>query len=222
MRGMYAPGQPAAPARLKPLAAIAAAHLLLFYAIHSGLLQRVAQVTLPAAMLVSFVAAPVAPPPRPAAPPTLAPSVLPPALSAPLPLIQIAPVDNALSAAPAAATPAAPSDKAPIVTAATSAPAAPPPGPRTISAGVDYLQPPQLVYPALSKRLGEQGRVVLRVLVNDRGQPEQVQVQTSSGFARLDEAGRQAVLRALFKPQLQDGHAVSVFVIVPLNFQMTS
>jgi protein TonB len=62
----------------------------------------------------------------------------------------------------------------------------------------------------------------LRILVNEKGQPEQVLVQTSSGSARLDEAGRQAALRALFKPHIEDGRAVAVFVIVPLNFQLAS
>jgi protein TonB len=70
--------------------------------------------------------------------------------------------------------------------------------------------------------MGEQGKVVLRILVNEKGLPDQVHVQTSSGFARLDEAGRQAALRALFKPYMEDGRPVAVFVIVPLNFTLAS
>ena len=97
-----------------------------------------------------------------------------------------------------------------------------PAAPRTITSGVEYLRAPQPEYPALSKRMGEQGKVVLRILVNEKGLPDQVLVQTSSGFARLDEAGRQAALRALFKPHLEDGRPVAVFVIVPLNFQLAS
>jgi protein TonB len=74
----------------------------------------------------------------------------------------------------------------------------------------------------MSKRMGEQGKVVLRILVNEKGHPDQVQIQTSSGFARLDEAGRQAGLRAVFKPRLEDGRPVSVYVLIPVNFQLTS
>jgi protein TonB len=62
--------------------------------------------------------------------------------------------------------------------------------------------------------------VVLRILIGETGQPEQVTVQKSSGFANLDEAGRQAALRALFKPHMEDGKPVAVFVLVPLNFQL--
>ncbi|MFZ3290481.1 MAG: energy transducer TonB, partial [Telluria sp.] len=103
-----------------------------------------------------------------------------------------------------------------------SAAAAPPAAPRTITSGVEYIHAPQPVYPQLSRRMGEQGKVILRILVNEKGLPDQVLVQTSSGSARLDEAGRQAALRALFKPYLEDGRAVAVFVIVPLNFQLAS
>ncbi|MDQ2989085.1 MAG: energy transducer TonB, partial [Pseudomonadota bacterium] len=106
--------------------------------------------------------------------------------------------------------------------APAAAPPAPVAGPRTITSGVEYIRAPQPDYPALSKRMGEQGKVVLRILVNEKGLPDQVTVQTSSGFARLDEAGRQAALRALFKPHMEDGRPVAVFVIVPLNFQMAS
>jgi periplasmic protein TonB len=61
---------------------------------------------------------------------------------------------------------------------------------------------------------------VLRVLVNDRGQPERVQVESSSGYPRLDESGRQAAMRALFKPYIENGRSIPVEVLVPLNFQL--
>jgi protein TonB len=108
----------------------------------------------------------------------------------------------------------------------SSAPAAPTPvpdsKPKTVTTGVEYIQAPKPIYPLMSKRMGEQGRVMLRILVNIKGMPDQVQVQTSSGSARLDEAGRQAALRAQFKPFMEDGHPVAVYVIVPLNFQLSS
>lgn len=61
---------------------------------------------------------------------------------------------------------------------------------------------------------------MLRVLINQEGKPERVEVQTSSGSARLDDAARQAVLRALFQPYREDGKALSVFVVVPINFSL--
>jgi protein TonB len=109
----------------------------------------------------------------------------------------------------------------PVVAAAPPAPA-PAAGPKTISSGVEYIQPPQVVYPSMSKRMGEQGRVTLLVLINDKGVAEKATIQNSSGFPRLDEAGRQAAMRALFKPHMEDGRAVPVYVVVPLNFSLAS
>jgi protein TonB len=221
-----APGATLARLRAQcgPLALIVAAHALILYGIYSGLLHRVVAVAMPAEVFVSFVA----PPPKPA--PPLVPlaqvqTLQPPAVSAPLPVVSIAPLENTISLpAPAApvAEKAAPAAAVAVAAAPAAAPAAPVAGPRTITSGVEYIRAPQPEYPALSKRMGEQGKVVLRILVNEQGLPDQVIVQTSSGFARLDEAGRQAALRALFKPHMEDGRPVAVFVIVPLNFQMAS
>jgi protein TonB len=206
------------PAKFAPLAAIALAHALVFYAFYSGMLHKVAQVALPHEVFVTFVAPPA---PPPAALPKMAPLAAPtmPQIQ-PLPPVPVT-VENAITPPPAAAVPAERVSAAP---APVSAPAAPAPvsAPRLLSSGVEYVQAPQLVYPAASKRLNEQGKVVLRVLVNEKGQPAQVTVHTSSGFPRLDEAGRQATLRAVFKPHLDDGRAIAVYVDVLLNFQLTN
>ncbi len=205
------------PAKFAPLAAIALLHALVFYAFYSGMLHQVAQAALPHQVLLTLV-------PPPAAPPAALPKMAP--LAAPvLPQVQPLPpvpvsVENTITLPPAAA----PAERISAEPAPVSAPAAPAAvsAPRLLTSGVEYVQPPQLVYPVTSKRLNEQGKVVLRVLVNEKGQPSQISVQVSSGFARLDEAGRQATLRAVFKPHIEDGRAIAVYVDVPLNFQLTS
>ncbi|HEX8615824.1 MAG TPA: energy transducer TonB [Telluria sp.] len=211
-------------AKFGPVAAVIAIHAVLFYLISSGLLHRMAEVALPQAVMVTFVQPPP-PPPKPAAP--AAPKVLavatlrppPPVIVPPTPIVQI-PVQNTITAAPPSAPVAVEAPAAPVAVAAPPAP--PSTGPKTISSGVEYLQAPQPVYPTMSKRMGEQGKVVLLILVNEKGMPDQVKVQSSSGSSRLDEAGRQAALRAVFKPHVEDGHPVSVYVIVPLTFQLAS
>ncbi|NML61416.1 energy transducer TonB [Massilia sp. RP-1-19] len=134
-------------------------------------------------------------------------------------VIFVAPEPEPPAPAPPAPPPSAPAESPRVAVASVPAPPQPG-GPKTISSGVEYIQAPQPVYPSQSRRMGEQGKVVLRVLVNEKGQPDQVLVQHSSGSSRLDEAGRQAALRALFKPHVEDGRPVAVFVIVPLNFQL--
>ena len=212
-----------------PLALIVAAHALLIYGIYSGMLHRAAKIALPAEVFVSFIATPM-PEPTPArAPPAQVQDLPPPSILQPLTVVSIAPLQNAISAPAPAATvgesPAAVAAAPAGPAAAPLEPQAPPAAsaaPRIVTSGVEYVKAPQPEYPPLSKRMGEQGKVVLRVLVNEQGLPAEVVVQTSSGYARLDEAGRQAALRALFKPYREDGRPVAVFVIVPLNFQLAS
>jgi|SRR5208282_1578876 len=82
----------------------------------------------------------------------------------------------------------------------------------------DYLDNPKPGYPTMSKRLGEQGKVLLRVLVNSKGFPDKVEIDKSSGFARLDNAALQAVERWKFIPARQGAQAVVASVIVPVSF----
>jgi protein TonB len=82
----------------------------------------------------------------------------------------------------------------------------------------DYLENPAPNYPALSRRTGEQGRVVLRVLVSPRGTADEVQVFTSSGHPRLDEAARDAVLRWKFVPAKRGSEPVQAWVRIPIPF----
>lgn len=209
-------------ARFGPVAAVVAVHALLFYLVSSGMLARVAEIAMPQVVDVTFVSEPEPPAPAPPAlPKTVTLAQLPPRVMPAVPLIEIAnPPPDAITLPQAAPPPVSAPAEAPRV-AAVSAPApAPASGPKTISSGVEYIQAPRPVYPSQSRRMGEQGKVVLRVLVNERGHPDQVLVQHSSGSSRLDEAGRQAALRALFKPHLEGGRPVAVFVIVPLNFQL--
>jgi len=84
----------------------------------------------------------------------------------------------------------------------------------------DYLDNPAPAYPALSRRLGEQGRVLLRVLVNVRGTSDEVQVHTSSGHARLDEAARDTVSRWRFVPAKRGAEPVSAWVLIPISFRL--
>ena len=92
--------------------------------------------------------------------------------------------------------------------------------PKTISTGVEYLHAPKLEYPSLARRMGEEGRVALRVLIDENGHPTRVDVQKTSGFARLDSAAQQAVLHATFKPHIENGKATAVYVILPFDFHL--
>ncbi|MDQ5960832.1 MAG: periplasmic protein TonB, partial [Pseudomonadota bacterium] len=86
----------------------------------------------------------------------------------------------------------------------------------------DYLQNPKPVYPPMSRRMNEEGKVVLRVRVSAQGQPLAVEIKQSSGYARLDEAAKTAVERWRFVPARQGSEAIEASVLVPLNFTLSN
>ncbi|HJW44318.1 MAG TPA: energy transducer TonB [Geothrix sp.] len=85
-----------------------------------------------------------------------------------------------------------------------------------------YLQNPAPEYPNLSRRLGEEGRTLLRVLISPEGLPRDIQLQASSGYARLDQAALQTVRKWRFVPAMRGSEALSAWVLVPIRFNLES
>ena len=146
----------------------------------------------------------------------------PPMVRPQAPVLDVRPPQLALTLAQPA--PSAPS--AHSITLAPAQPPAPAPqalpadnGPRQISV-VEYVREPQPRYPPLSRRLREQGLVVLRVVIDEQGRACEVDVETSSGHARLDAAAREAVLQAAFRPYVEDGMPRRAQVLVPIEFAL--
>jgi protein TonB len=73
-----------------------------------------------------------------------------------------------------------------------------------------FLRKGEPEYPAISKRLGEEGTVVIRVMVGPDGRATQADVVTSSGFPRLDEAAKAFALSQPFNPGELDGQPAVV------------
>jgi protein TonB len=84
---------------------------------------------------------------------------------------------------------------------------------------VRYLTPPRPVYPPRSLRLGEEGEVLIRVFINERGRADQTEIARSSGSERLDNAAITAVLNARFVPYEINGKPVPVWANVPIKFR---
>jgi periplasmic protein TonB len=87
-----------------------------------------------------------------------------------------------------------------------------------VRAEADYLNNPKPSYPRLSKRMGEQGEVRLRVLVAADGRVTSVELSRSSGYERLDEAALESVKQWRFKPATQGGEPLEAWVEVPVKF----
>ena len=116
--------------------------------------------------------------------------------------------------APPILAPVAPPPPAPPALPAAPAVVAP-------SSNASYLNNPPPTYPAVSRRLGEQGLVVLRVLIGTEGLPQQVQVKQSSGFERLDQAAVKTVSRWRFVPGTKNGMPEAMWHLQPINFVLT-
>jgi protein TonB len=149
-------------------------------------------------------AEPPKPKPRPARPPIEEPLISAP-VETPSPTVAPAPPPPPQPVEAAAGAPVV----APVV---APLPIIPP------NFNADYLHNPAPVYPLVARRNGEQGRVVLHVLVTADGQPAQVAVRTSSGSARLDGAALETVQRWRFMPARQGGRPVAAWVLVPISF----
>jgi len=88
--------------------------------------------------------------------------------------------------------------------------------------GAAYLNNPAPAYPSLSRRSGEQGRVLLKVLVSEKGLAESVQLNSSSGYEKLDQAAIEAVKKWSFIPAKRSNQPVSAYVLVPVKFSLNS
>jgi protein TonB len=149
-------------------------------------------------------------PPKPKQP-VIRPRPKPPE---PLPIIT-APVETP-SPSPVVVPPPPPPppEPAPVVVA---------PPPLLITAPIfaaDYLDNPPPPYPSLARRAGEQGRVVLRVLVSPSGKADEIEIRTSSGHRRLDESARDTVRRWRFIPAKRGDEPVQAWVLIPISFRL--
>jgi protein TonB len=66
-----------------------------------------------------------------------------------------------------------------------------------------------------------QGTVILKVLVDEHGAPQEVTIEQSSGFSLLDRSAREQVLQGWkFEPAMVGGHAVRAWARVPVTFDL--
>ena len=150
----------------------------------------------------------------------------PPALPPPPP-ITLKPLPHAPPVAVRAPTPtSAPPVVVPSTEGTQAMPKPMPPGPAPVAppapveASLAYRASP-LQYPPQALRQHLQGTVLLRVLVDEAGQPVQVEIEHGSGSSLLDHSAREQVLAHWrFQPAIVDGHAVRAWAHVPVSFAL--
>lgn len=150
-------------------------------------------------------------PPAPPPPAEEPPPPAPPQVVAPPPIVQVPQVPVPIMTTP---------EPLPIIAPVAAAPTPAPPAPVAPAAPAAPVQSNDLMlrmiagkpprYPTESRRLREQGTVVLAVIVGTDGRVQSISISRSSGFARLDDAARDAVKGWRWEPLIRNGVAVQV------------
>lgn len=189
---------------------IIAAHLGLVY-LGMSIAPVIAHRDLSGTSVAHFVEAP-AEPRRRWEPPAPQPVTLQVSIPVPIaPAIEV-PIDPASTARPTA----------PLYIAASPAPSPNAADVPKMISSVEYVREPIPRYPPQSRRLREQGLVVLRVLIDEKGQACDIEIESSSGHVRLDHAAKAAVAQAMFRPYVEDGAPRRALVLIPIEFSLNS
>jgi len=227
--GSNTPALPTSPVRL-PIsrniviaASVVIFHVAALWALQNGLLRRAVEHVVPAELLTRIIEIepPKVAPPPPAPPPKPAPKTAkmpPPPM--PVAIRDPAPAPNAPTGV-VEPQPPAPAVLAPVAPA--PAPPAPPAPARLVEitqGETEYIRPPRPVYPALSKRSGEAGVVIIAVYYSSSGHAKRAEVFKSSGFERLDRAARDAVMASQVTPFRRAGvnEDTQFLLKAPINF----
>jgi protein TonB len=83
-----------------------------------------------------------------------------------------------------------------------------------------YRDTPKPDYPDSARREGREGRVLLRVLVDDQGRSKQVEINSTSGSDALDRAAAEAIKRWRFHPARYGDQPVESWLRIPIEFRL--
>lgn len=195
------------------------------WALQSGLLRKVAELVVPAEILVEMAAPEAAQPEKPAPVPAPVAARVPQARPITPPTPTTLAVQETTPSTTELATVAASTTVATAHTATSTQASAPTlqavPAPAALvlpSSDADYLNTPKPPYPPMSKRLREQGKVVVRTLIGLDGTAQQAEIKQSSGFDRLDQAALATALRWRYVPGKRAGIAETMWFNLPFTF----
>jgi protein TonB len=153
-----------------------------------------------------------APPPPELPPPPPPPEKKPEPKPKPKPLPKAPPSERAVKAPE-------PEPPPPVEEPVEPRPAEPAPViPPRADAG--QLSNPAPIYPNLSRRLREEGIVVLEILIKADGTVGEIRIKDSSGFKRLDDTAVKAVSHWRYQPATQGGKAIDYWYEQPVEFSL--
>lgn len=83
-----------------------------------------------------------------------------------------------------------------------------------------HLNNPRPAYPSVSRRLREQGTVMLEVLILPNGSVGDVRIKESSGFKRLDDTAVKAVKQWRYTPARRGNETIEYWYLQPIEFSL--
>jgi periplasmic protein TonB len=83
-----------------------------------------------------------------------------------------------------------------------------------------YSETPKPIYPESARSEGREGRVLLRVLVDDQGRTKAIEINSSSGSEALDRAAAEAIKRWRFHPARYGDKTVESWLRIPIEFRL--
>ena len=211
--------------RLFIVIAVVGFHVLGLWALQTGLLRRAVELVVPVEVLAELIELPqpqVTPsPPPPQQQPKPVQKQVTPQKTEPKPAPQPMAIADPTPSASAPTGTTAPQPPAPPMLAPVTVAEPAPPAPPKIelpSSSADYLNNAPPPYPPLSKRLNEQGKVIVRAFIEVNGTASKAEIRTSSGFERLDQTALQTVLKWRYVPGKRAGTPEAMWFNIPINF----
>ena len=75
------------------------------------------------------------------------------------------------------------------------------------------------VYPLLARRLGKEGKVILRLTIDDKGKLLNLEIIEGSGYG-FTESAIEAVRRSTFQPAMKEGKPILSRALLPIKFTL--
>lgn len=82
-----------------------------------------------------------------------------------------------------------------------------------------FLHREMPVYPLIARRLGKEGRILLRLTIDEKGKLLNIEVIEGAAYG-FTEAAIEAVKKSTFKPAMQDGKPVMSKALLPIRFSL--
>jgi protein TonB len=82
-----------------------------------------------------------------------------------------------------------------------------------------FLHREMPVYPMMARKLGREGKVVLKLAIDEKGNLLNVEVITTAGYG-FTEAAVEAVKKSTFLPAKKDGKPIASRALLPIRFRL--